>query len=139
MIKTVTTRIAQGDRVTRQIGDGHIPEALEQLLRATRTLDRLADQRPDVAVLRSELAACFFASATILDGIGQMGDAREVRAQAAEEILGLLKDDPGNLDLRLDLAGCYGAMAEAAILSGDVSAGEATSKSAVKLLEELMR
>lgn len=118
---------------------GRDAEALEQLLRATRTLDRLADQRPDVAVLRSELAACFFASATILDGIGQMGDAREVRAQAAEEILRLLKDDPGNLDLRLDLAGCYGAMAEAAILSGDVAAAEATSKSAVKLLEELMR
>ncbi len=118
---------------------GRDAEALEQLLRATRTLDRLADQRPDVAVLRSELAACFFASATILDGIGQMGDAREVRAQASEEILRLLKDDPGNLDLRLDLAGCYGAMAEAAILSGDIAAAEATSKSAVKLLEELMR
>lgn len=118
---------------------GRDSEALEQLLRATRTLDRLADLRPDMAVLRSELAACFFASATILDGIGQMGDAREARAQASEELLRLLKEDPGNLELRLDLAGCYGAMAEAAVLSGDLSSAESTSKSAVKLLEELMR
>jgi eukaryotic-like serine/threonine-protein kinase len=118
---------------------GKDSEALDQLLRATRTLNRLADQRPDVALLRSELASCYFSSATILDGIGQMGDAREVRALAAEELLRLLQADPGNLDLRLDLAGCYGAMAEAATLSGDVVSAESTSKSAVKLLEELMR
>lgn len=113
--------------------------ALERLLGATRSLNRLADQRPDVAVLRSELASCYFSSATILDGIGQMGDAREVRLLASEELLRLLKQDPGNLELRLDLAGCYGAMAEAALLSGDVASAESTSKSAVKLLEELMR
>ena len=58
---------------------------------------------------------------------------------ASEELLRLLKQDPGNLELRLDLAGCYGAMAEAALLSGDVASAESTSKSAVKLLEELMR
>jgi serine/threonine protein kinase len=113
--------------------------ALERLLGATRSLNRLVDRRPDVAVLRSELAACYFSSATILDGIGQMGDAREVRTLASEELLRLLKQEPGNLELRLDLAGCYGAMAEAALLSGDVASAEATSKSAVKLLEELMR
>ena len=113
--------------------------ALEQMLGATRTLSRLANQRPEVAVLRSELASCLFSSATVLDGIGSMGDAREARAQAAEELLRLLKAEPGNLELRLDLAGCYGAMAEAAILSGDVASAESTSKAAAKLLEELMR
>jgi tetratricopeptide (TPR) repeat protein len=67
-----------------------------------------------------------------------MGDAREVRTLASEELLELLKKDPGNLDLRLELAGCYGAMAEAALLSGDMASADTVSKAAVKLLEELM-
>lgn len=114
-------------------------QALEKLHVATRALNRLADQRPEAAVLRSELVACYLSSATILDGIGKMGDAREVRTLAAEELLELLKRDPGDLDLRLELAGCYGAMAEAALLSGDIAAAEQTSQAAVKLLDDLVQ
>lgn len=118
---------------------GRDDAALEQLHRATQTLARLSEQRPDATVLRSELARCFLDSATILDGIGEMGSAREVRAQASEELLELLNKEPGNLDLRLELAGCYGGMAEAALLSGDVGSATSMSKAAVKLLEELMQ
>ena len=118
--------------------EGKDTEAFEKLSHSTEVLNRLVIQRPDTAVLRSELAECYLSSATILDGIGEMGSAREVRAQAAEEILELLKKDPGNLELRLDLAGCYGAMAEAAALSGDISSTETMSKAAAKLLEEYM-
>lgn len=117
---------------------GRDGEALGKLHGATQALNRLADQRPDATVLRSELVSCYLSSATILDGIGQMGDAREVRTLASEELLELLRKDPGNLDLRLELAGCYGGMAEAALLSGDVGSAESVSKAAVKLLEELM-
>jgi serine/threonine protein kinase len=112
--------------------------ALSQLHRATQTLSRLSEQRPDLMVLRSELASCFMDSATILDGIGEMGSAREVRELAAQELLEMLQKDPGNLDLRLELASCYGGIADAAILSGDVALASSMSKGAVKLLEELM-
>ena len=128
-----------GYRESRQLAqEGKDAEAFEKLQLATEILNRLAIQRPDAAVLRSELAECYLSSATILDGIGQMGDARDVRSRAADELLGQLKKDPGNLDLRQELAGCYGAMAEAAVLSGDVASTESMSKAAVKLLEELM-
>ena len=112
--------------------------ALSQLHHATQTLSRLSEQRPDVMVLRSELASCFMDSATILDGIGEMGSAREVRELAAQELLEMLQKDPRNLDLRLELAGCYGGIADAAVLSGDVALASSMSKGAVKLLEELM-
>src|SRR5690606_34008082 len=69
---------------------GSEAKALEQLMRATQTLNRLADGRPDSVVLRSELAACYLSSATILEGMGNLGDAREVQALAAAEILKLL-------------------------------------------------
>jgi tetratricopeptide (TPR) repeat protein len=117
---------------------GNDEAALNQLLRATVVLNRLVAQRPDAGVLRSELVSCFLSSATILDGIGQMGDAREVRALAADKLLEMLRNEPGNLELRLNLAGCYGGMAEAAIFSGDVASAESNSKAAVKLLEELL-
>ncbi|MFD0894885.1 protein kinase [Luteolibacter ambystomatis] len=114
-------------------------KALEQLMRATQTLNRLVDQRPDVAVLRSELASCYLSSATILDGMGSLGDAREVRNLAAAELIKLLKEKPGDPKLRLELAGCYGAMAEAAVLSGDVASADSLSKQATGLLEALLR
>jgi len=114
-------------------------EAFEKLRNSTEVLNRLVIQRPDSVVLRSELAECYLSSATILDGIGEMGSAREVRTQASEELLELLKKDPGNLDLRFALAGCYGAMADTAMLSGDIASSESMSKAAVQLLEELMR
>lgn len=112
--------------------------AYDTLRQSTEILNRLVAQRPDSVVLRSELAECFLSSATILDGFGEMGTAREVRARASDELVKLLQKDPGNLDLRMDLAGCYGAMAEAALLAGDTGTTESMSKAATKLLEEVM-
>lgn len=117
---------------------GENTKALEQLMRATQTLNRIADQRPDAAILRSELAACYLSSATILEGMGSLGDAREVRALASVELVKLLKDKPEDFTLRLDLAGCYGAMAESAMLSGDIAGAESISKEAMKLLDRLV-
>ena len=117
---------------------GDDTKALEQLLRATQTLNRIADQRPDAAILRSELAACYLSSATILEGMGSLGDAREVRSLATVELVKLLKEKPEDPALRLDLAGCYGAMAESAVLSGDVAAAESLSGQATKLLDQLL-
>lgn len=117
---------------------GNDTKALEQLLRATQTLNRIADQRPDAAILRSELAGCYLSSATILDGMGKLGDAREVRALASVELVKLLKENPKDFSLRLDLAGCYNAMAESAVLSGDIAGAEGISKEALKLLDELV-
>ena len=115
-----------------------IPRRLAQLMRATQTLNWIADQRPDAAILRSELAACYLSSATILEGMGSLGDAREVRALASVEFVKLLKDKPGDFALRLDLAGCYGAMAESAVLSGDIVGAESISQEAMKLLDQLV-
>lgn len=114
---------------------GDDTKALEQLMRATQTLNRISDQRPDSAVLRSELAACYLSSATILEGIGSLGDAREVRSLASAELARLLQDQPGDSAVQLDLAGCYGAMAEAALLSGDIAGAESLSMQALKLLD----
>ncbi|MEI6654830.1 MAG: hypothetical protein WCP45_08685 [Verrucomicrobiota bacterium] len=118
---------------------GEEAKASEQLMRATQALNRLADQRPDSQVLRSELAACYLASATILDGLGTLGDAREVRTLAMGELKRMLKQTPDDFPLRLELAGCYGAMADAALLAADTMAAESLSKEAVKLLEKLLR
>lgn len=117
---------------------GEDTKALYQLMRATQTLNWIADERPDAAILRSELAACYLSSATILEGMGSLGDAREVRALASVEFVKLLKDKPGDFGLRLDLAGCYGAMAESAVLSGDIVGAESISKEAMKLLDQLV-
>ncbi len=118
--------------------NGMNTKALEQLMRATQTLNRLADQRPDIAILRSELAGCYLSSATILEGMGSLGDAREVRMLASVELVKLLKDKPEDFALRLDLAGCYGAMADSAVLSGDITGAESISKEAMKLLDRLV-
>lgn len=117
---------------------GDDTKALEQLMRATQTLNRISDQRPEAVILRSELAACYLSSATILEGIGSLGDAREVRSLASSELTELLKEKPGDLDIRLDLAGCYGAMAESALLSGDVPGAENLSREAMKLLDGIL-
>ena len=117
---------------------GQDTKALEQLMRATQTLNRIAEQRPDAVILRSELAACYLSSATILEGIGSLGDAREVRSLAAARLSALLRENPGDPQLRLDLAGCYGAMAEAALLSGDVTGAETLSQESLKLLDAFL-
>ena len=119
-------------------GKGDDTRALEQLMRATQTLNRISEQRPESAVLRSELAACYLSSATILDGMGSLGDAREVRTLAAGELTRLLKANPKDSALRLELAGCYGAMAEAAVLSGDIAGAESLSRATMKLLSQLL-
>ena len=114
---------------------GEDTKALEQLMRATQTLNRISDQRPDAVILRSELADCYLSSATILEGIGSLGDAREVRVLAARELTKLLGEKPDDLEVQLDLAGCYGAMAEASLLSGDIAGAESLSGQALKLLD----
>jgi eukaryotic-like serine/threonine-protein kinase len=117
---------------------GEDARALQQLLHATETLNRIADQRPDVAILRSELAACYLSSATILEGMGKLGDAREVRNQASVELVKLVKEKPEDFALRLDLAGCYSAMAESAVLAGDITGAETISGEAMRFLEKLV-
>jgi tetratricopeptide (TPR) repeat protein len=118
---------------------GDEAKALQQLMTATQTLNRLAAERPDSVVLRSELAACYLASATILEGMGSLGDAREVQGLAATEILKMLKQDPKDPGLRFDLAGCYGSMAEEGVLSGDIASADTMSAEAIKLLQGLVR
>ncbi len=113
-------------------------KALEQLMRATQTLNRITDQRSDMAILRSQLAACYLSSATILEGMGNLGDAREVRALGSVELVKMLKERPSDVGLRLELAGCYGAMAESAVLSGDIVGAESISREAMKLLDALV-
>ena len=90
---------------------GEDAKALEQLMRATQTLNRIADQRPDAAILRS---------------------------LATVELAKLLKEKPGDFQLRLDLAGCYAAMAESTVLSGDIAGAEQLSTEAMKLLDLLV-
>jgi tetratricopeptide (TPR) repeat protein len=118
---------------------GNSSKALEQLMTATQTLNRLADERPDSVVLRSELAGCYLSSATILEGMGNLGDAREVQSLAASEILKLLKQYPQDPGLRFDLAGCYAGMAESAVLSGDIVNADTLSGESMKLLAGLIR
>lgn len=113
---------------------GDEAKALQLLHRATQTLNALADGRPDAAVLRSELVSCYLSSATILEGMGELGDARTARMLGAEELLRLIEESPEDLNLQVELAGCYGAVAESSLLAGDVENAEAYSKAAVKLL-----
>lgn len=117
---------------------GDEAKALELLLRATENLNRLADNRPGATVLRSELVSCYLSSATILDGMGELGDARTVRTLAADKLLELIKERPKDLSLRLELAGCYGEIAESAVIAGDVANAEAMSNAAVKLLLDIL-
>ena len=117
---------------------GEDAKALEQLLRATQTLNRIADQRPDAAILRSELAGCYLSSSTILEGMGKLGDAREVRSLAVVELVKLLEVQPDDFALRLNLAGCYSAMAESAVLAGDIVGAESMSKQAMRFLDQLV-
>ena len=118
---------------------GKDSEALLQLMRATQTLNRLADGQPDSAVLRSELAACYLSSATILEGIGNAGDAREVRTMAMGILRKMLEKSPDDVEIKLALAGCMGAMAEACVLSGDITGAESLSREAMTHLESVLQ
>ncbi|MGB6219816.1 protein kinase domain-containing protein [Haloferula sp.] len=117
---------------------GEEAKALELLHRATEDLNRLVANRPEAAILRSELVSCYLSSATILDGMGEMGDARTVRSLAADVLVDLIKKRPSDLELRIELAGCYGAIAESSLIAGDLKNAEAMSKAAVKLLLEVL-
>lgn len=117
---------------------GQDTKALEQLMRATQTLNRISEKRPDSVILRSELAGCYLSSATILEGMGNLGDAREVRTLASVELRKLREKNPDDPALQLELAGCYGGMAEAAVLSGDIAGAESLSREAMKLLDQLL-
>ncbi len=117
---------------------GDETKALEQLMRASQTLNRISDRRPAAAILRSELASCHFASASLFDGAGKPGDANEMRKLAITELKKLLGENPADPTLQSELAACYGAMAESAMLAGDVSTAESLSLEAMKLLEQLL-
>ena len=117
---------------------GDDTRALEQLMRASQTLNRISDRRPDTVILRSELASCYLSTATILDDTGNPGDARDVRNLAALDLRKLSVKNPGDLTLQFELAACYGAIAEAAMLSGDVDGAESHSNEAMKLLDQLL-
>ncbi len=118
---------------------GEAEKALEQLMRATTLLNEIADVRPEVTVLRSELADCYLKSATILEGMGQMGDARETRVLAVNELLAQLKAKPKDFAIRLSLASTYGAMAETSMLAGDVTSADQLSQNSIKFLEQLLQ
>ena len=132
------TAILDFHEANRSAARGEDAKALEQLTRATQTLNRLADQRPDSAVLQSELAACYLSSASVLEGIGTPEDAREVRTKALRELSSLLKKSPDDFALRLELAECNAALAEAALQTGDARGAETLSKEAIRLLGDLL-
>ncbi len=111
--------------------------ALEQLHQATVALDELVRERPDSAVLRSELASCYLSSASVIEGLGLLGDAAKIRSDALHTLLEVYKRNPADFNTRLELAGCYGAVSETALLAGDVAGADAASKEAMKLLEKL--
>ncbi|TAG10671.1 MAG: hypothetical protein EAZ42_03110 [Verrucomicrobia bacterium] len=117
---------------------GNEPKALEQLLTATQTLNRLADEHPQSVILRSELAACYLSSATLLEGMGNLGDAHEARALASSEIATMLRDHPKDFDLRQKLSSCYFYMAEQAVLSADLTSADRLSSEALKIIDELL-
>ena len=114
---------------------GNEVEALGQLMRATETLNLISSRRPDVALLHSALADCYLSSASILEGIGKPGDAREVRMLAVGELLTLRKAKPHDLDVQSQLAACYSAMAEASFLSGDLQGAEQRVEEGLALLK----
>jgi tetratricopeptide (TPR) repeat protein len=126
--------LAEARELARRGEDG---PALERLMRATVVLNRLADQRPDAAIIRSRLAACYLSSAGILEGMAKFGDAREARTLASEELKKLIEKQPEDTKLRGELAGTYGAMAEAAVAAGDIAAAVRLSKEATGMLEKL--
>ena len=117
---------------------GKESEALGHLLKATEGLNLLADQRPEVPILRSELVACYLSSANILDGMGELGDARGLRELASEKLLQLIEERPNDLNLRLELAGCYGSIAESSLIAGDIKGAESMALGASKLLTDIL-
>jgi eukaryotic-like serine/threonine-protein kinase len=121
------------------VDKGDETKGLDQLKKATRMMNALSDANPNAAILRSELASIYLSSATIMEGLGKLVDAHETRLLASVEIEKLLKNDNNNFDLLLDLAGCYGAMAEASLLEGEIEIATKHSTDAMGLLDRLLK
>ena len=117
---------------------GDDTKALENLMRASQTLNQVAGQRPDSAILRSALASSQLATADILDGLGSPDDAREMRHLAAGDLVKLLEKNPQQPELQNQLAACHAAMAEAAILAGDAQAADSESQQALNTLDAIL-
>jgi len=114
---------------------GDEQKALGQLMRATETLNRISEKRPEVAILHSALADCYLSSAALLEGIEKPGDAREVRLLAMGELLELRKANPRDLEVQSQLSICYSAMAEASFLSGDLQGAQQRCEEGLGLLK----
>jgi tetratricopeptide (TPR) repeat protein len=118
---------------------GEEAKALEQSMRATQALNRLAERRPGVALLRSAMADSYLSAAAILEGMGSFGDAQEVRIQATGLLVKLVEQNPRDIGLRLELAGCYGAIAQVALKAGDAASAELQNSRAMALLEAVLQ
>lgn len=118
---------------------GQEDKAMEQLLRAVRSLNELVESRPDSAVIRSELASCYISSATLLEDRGKLGDARETRLLAVKELETIMKEDPKNVPIRLELAGCYAAIADSSLTAGDIETAAKYAQDALKLLDQVIK
>jgi tetratricopeptide (TPR) repeat protein len=116
---------------------GDETRALEQLMRATQLLNTVSGQRPDAAVLRSELASSHLSSATILEGIDNPSDALEVRALALSELEKAIEQHPDAPEIHRGLAAAQTAMAEAAVLSGEADSAAPHIAAAEKRLAVL--
>lgn len=113
-------------------------QALDLLDRATRNLSALSDHRPDLAILRSELAGVYLATAAMHDGLGEVAKANELRQRASVRLIQQIEARPEELALQIDLAGAYGAIAESAALGGELGRAEGHARAAAKLLGDLL-
>jgi len=81
------------------------------------------------------LADCYLSSASILEGIGKAGDAREVRLLAVAELTKMREVNPRDLDVQAKLVDCLSMMAEASFLSGDLEGTDQRAEEALGLLK----
>lgn len=118
--------------------DGNPERALTLIQSANQTLNRLHDQRPDHAIIRSEMARSYLASASLLDGMGKREEAQTSHQLAAKTLHKLLEESPDSPDLQVDLAGSYGRMASYAMITGDTDLAEQHSTAASKILTDVL-
>jgi hypothetical protein len=120
------------------LAEGKDSNAIDRFKAATQALNHLADERPQAAILRSELAAARLATATALDGMGIAEEANTTRMFAAAELRTLLEATPGDTALMLELAGCLITLAENAALEGNGEQASQQSAEASKLLDVVL-
>jgi tetratricopeptide (TPR) repeat protein len=116
---------------------GDDTRALEQIMRAIQWLNRAANERPDAALLRSQLAATHLSAASIFDSIGKPGDAIEVRMRALSQLRESSIKSPDDPLFIRQIAAAHGALAEAAMLAGDIGAAEIHCSEAERTLSSL--